>query len=36
MIPTPERVGRGREHWFVWFVVAGGQGRVLQLVMVPL
>lgn len=34
-VPTPERVARGRRHWFVWFVQLGGQGRILVLRMVP-
>lgn len=35
MIPTPERVTRGRDYWFVWFAVPDGFGRrTFELVMV--
>lgn len=35
ILPRPERVARGRRHWFLWFVQVGGQGRILVLKMVP-
>lgn len=34
-LPTPERVGCGPRHWFVWFVVKAANGREFKLRMVP-
>jgi hypothetical protein len=31
----PARVARGRQCWFVWFIVTGGQGRIFKLAIIP-